>query len=228
VVQVISDLTNGYWSDDGGEGWYPSELAPGFSCMDFHYSGELLGVFPGYSNSSGLWKSDDYGNSWTVEIYQDNMTCVCYDVFSEILVGFDGEGIAMYTSGSGFEMINGNLSNLHINNIQVNPTMSAPAIFVSTDEGAYFSYDYYVGIDEDFSGKSSVCIAPNPAEDFLTISSMEKMKSFELFDCEGKLLYENGAIGKYVEIDVSSFDPGVYIIVVHTSDKNTTLKFVKH
>lgn len=228
IVQVISGLTNGYWSDDNGQNWYPSELAPGFPSMDFHYSGDLLGVFPGDSNSSGLWKSDDYGNSWEIEIYQDNLTCVCYDVFSEVLVGYDGEGLGIYTPGAGINLLQNNPPSLNINNIQVNPTMSAPAIFVSTAEGAYFSYDYYVGIEEKTSVKGLISMTPNPAEDYLRISSNEEMKSIGVFDCGGSLLFRQPSSGKVFEFEISSFNPGVYIIVVHTFDRKAAQKFVKH
>ncbi len=226
VVQVISDLTNSYWSDDGGENWYPSELAPGFSIMAFHYSGGLLGVFPGYSNSSGLWKSIDQGNNWQIEIYQDNLSSVCYDVFSDIMVGYDGGGLGMYSPGSGITMLQNNPPNQNINNIQVNPTMSAPAIFVSTDEGAYFSYDYYVGMEEEDGFMSPVSISPNPAQTFIEVISKHLVNIVQILDVNGNICLLKKMSGKAVRLDISNLDSGLYFLQLRSEGRLITEKLV--
>ena len=227
VVQVISDLTNSYWSDDGGENWYPTEIVPGFSKMAFHYDGDLLGVFPGYSNSSGLWKSVDQGNSWEIEIYQDNMSSVCYDVFSEIIVGFDGEGLGKYSPATGIIFFQNNPPNQYINNIQVNPTMSAPAIFVCTDEGVYYSYDYYVGVEEQNQPHPGIIISPNPADRHLEISANDEIGLLQVFDCRGKLILTKTTVPKNISLDLDGINAGIYFIVAKTKNRSAIRKFVK-
>ncbi len=226
VVQLISDLTNGYWSNDNGESWYPSELSPGFSDMAFHYDGQLLGIFPYYSNSSGLWKSDDFGNSWQIEIYQDNMSAVCFDVFSEIIVGFDGEGVGIYHPGNGIDFINADLPNLNINKIQVNQTMSAPALFVSTDQGAYFSYDYYVGMDVDENNEAKIQLSPNPANGILNIKSDINLKSIKLINPSGQLVYKRNISGMAFQINTTEFSSGIYTLQLETEKGVSVRKVV--
>jgi len=216
IVQLISDLTNGYWSDDDGESWNPSELSPGFPDMAYHYDMTLLGVYPGYSNSSGLWKSNDFGNSWQPEIYQDNMTTVCFDVFSSIIVGFDGQGLGIYHPGNGIVFINSNLPNLYINKIQVNPTMSAPALFVSTDQGAYYSYDYGVGIDVNENNSAKIQLAPNPVDDIVNITSEISLKSIQIINSTGQIVYHKNNSGMELQIKLNALESGTYVLKLDT------------
>jgi len=228
VLEIISDLTNGYWSDDNGISWYPSELSPLLTDIAFHYDNQLLGIFPGYSNSSGLWRSEDFGNSWQIEIYQDNMTTVCFDVYSEIIVGFDGEGLGIYHPGNGIDFINGGLPNLNINKIQVNPVMSAPAIFVSTDQGVYFSFDYNVGVGELETGGEEIIVSPNPANDELFVSSETMIREFEILDMNGNQLLKEIVSEKNIRIDLNRFSNGIYFLNTESERGRAIMKFIKN
>ncbi len=154
AVSEVSNLYNIHWSDDGGESWNQSPGgSPMITNMRFSQEGKLHGIFPDYSNSSGLWYSDNYGNNWDVEFWSDNMSAVGFDVFGHIFVGWESatagnEGIAYYNPNAGppgLNYYNIGLGNLNINGIKTNPTMSAPALFVCTEGGVYFSYDLFVG-----------------------------------------------------------------------------------
>lgn len=226
VVSAISDLTNIYWSTNNGDTWNPSALSPLFPEFAFHYQGLLLGVFPGYSNSSGIWKSEDYGNSWEVLFYQDNLSTVAFDVFSEIFVGFDGEGIAHYNPQYGLVFLNEGLPDLHINKIQVNPSMSAPAIFVSTDEGAFYSYDYYVAVG-DLEGKNQeFSIFPNPATEVIYFENPEKVLKVDFLNLSGQLIKSEVTNGQSKSVSTSSLPSGVYFLKAYCNDSEYLSKVV--
>jgi len=226
VVGAISDLANIYWSDNNGQTWNASEICPGFPEMGFDSYGTLYGVFPGNSNSSGLWKSTDFGQTWQIEIYQDNMSTVGFDCFSNIFVGYEEQGLAYYQPGQGLTFLNEGLPGLHINKIQVNPTMSAPALFVSTSQGACFSLDYYVGMNDFQICKPNAVITPNPAHDFAKIACDAHIQMITVFPLSGKKVMEKAGFETQELLDISGLSKGVYLVKVDTNEGSTTQKLV--
>ncbi len=173
VVTEVSNIYNIYISDDYGETWQESVAgSPMISDLKFSFEGDLYGIFPGYSNSSGLWSSSDWGNTWEVEFWSDNMSSVGFDAMSIPFVGWESptsanEGIAIYTPYSpppNLSPLNAGLPNLFINKILMNPSMSAIAIFCCTDAGVYVCYDYMVGVDELNQKEASIKVFPNPVD----------------------------------------------------------------
>jgi len=171
VVAETGNLYNVYWSDDYGVNWNEAiDPVPILTDIKFNNSGELYGVFPDYSNSSGLYKSEDFGNNWQVEFWSDNMSAVGFDAVGNIFVGWDSlvagnEGIAIYNPQvppPGLTFLNQGLASTNINKILLNPSMSAIVIFCCTDAGVYFSNDYLVGEDEIHIESDRISIFPNP------------------------------------------------------------------
>lgn len=216
-----------YYSNDNGNSWDKSPYYLFFSDFEYAYDGTLYGVLPSASNSSGLRRSDDYGMLWENEYYYMNMNSVCIDVFSQILVGLDDEGVALYTPGQyNLTFLNGDLPCLRINKIQVNPSMSAPAIFISTDEGAYYSYDYYVGMDENENNCANIQISPNPAKDQLFINSETLIREFKILNTKGNQLLKQQVSGKNFRIDLKMFNSGIYFLTLESKNGTSIRKFV--
>lgn len=81
-----------------------------------------------------------------------------------------------------------------------------------------------LSVSEEAVNKSSVKIYPNPAMDFITISSEGKIKSTEMYDSAGKkiqILTEND------KINVSDLPAGSYLIHTKTEKGNFSEKFIK-
>lgn len=218
VVTAIADLSNIYWSDDSGETWNASEIFPYISDMCFSPDGLLYGVFPDYSNSSGLWKSEDFGNTWQIEFYSDNMSAIGFDCFGNPFVGWkENLGIASYDPSApppGLTWLNEGLPNLNINKIQINPTMSAPALFVCTEAGVYVSQDYWLGLDE--KEQNEISILPNPATDFIKIESKNRMNNIILFTFSGKEIFQKKVNENEMQLDVSGLEAGIYLLEIET------------
>ncbi|MEE4259857.1 MAG: T9SS type A sorting domain-containing protein [Bacteroidales bacterium] len=147
---VVTTVTEIHCSEDGGETWFPAQSAsPIIQDMAFQNDGKLYGVFPSYSNSSGLWYSDDYGESWSVDFYSDAMRAVGIDIGGNIFLGWEEIGIARWIPATQ-ELVQyfDGLPNLHINKITKHPEIDTYNIVACTENGAYILTDYLVGMEE--------------------------------------------------------------------------------
>ena len=72
---------------------------------------------------------------------------------------------------------------------------------------------------------ATIKIFPNPTSDYLTISTDLKMKGFEIFSLDGKLLQSSSQPKK--TINFQNFDSGFYLIHLKTYDKTFVKKVWK-
>ena len=71
-------------------------------------------------------------------------------------------------------------------------------------------------------------IYPNPTADFVTLSSKEKIVSYQVFDMSGRLLVETNKIDKKEsKIDLSKYPKGVYLLNIKTDKKSYSQKVTK-
>ncbi len=142
---VVSADNEIYYSHDSGVTWNQPG-SPIISDLAFHANGTLYGIFPGPSNSSGLWSSNDFGESWNVEFWSLFMSSVGLDVEDNIFVGWEHpgtEGFALWDPVSHeLEFFNDGLPNLNINKITYHPYIDCINIVCCTDSGAYMLTDY--------------------------------------------------------------------------------------
>lgn len=82
------------------------------------------------------------------------------------------------------------------------------------------------GIDQTFS-IGDISSYPNPAKDFVTISSKNKdIKTITLFDILGKKVMELNPNTPEVTIDISNFESGLYIAKILTESGLGSIKFI--
>lgn len=236
---AVSDANNIYWSDDSGNSWNQAAVAPIITDIKFNNLGGLYGIFPDYSNSSGLWRSEDFGDTWQIEFYSDNMSAVGFDAFGHIFAGWmENEGIARYdplAPPPGLTFLNEGLPSININKILMNPTMSAPAIFCCTDGGVAYCYDYMVGINQYETNTKPVSFFPNPfnGQVPLKIKFKESVHGFSctLFDSDGNKVYENIFEGSaennhYFTIDPGHLKPGIYFCLIDIGKQQFVEKLI--
>ncbi len=241
VVTEVSNIYNIYWSDDYGVSWQEATVgSPMITDLKFNYEGDLYGIFPGYSNSSGLWRSDDFGHTWSVEFWNDNMSAVGYDAMGTIFVGWESEqGIAIYNPLApppGLTFLNEGLPNTNINKILLNPTMAVIAIFCCTDSGVWMSNDYMVGGEEKMINSDQISIYPNPVSKKgkvnVEIPDNLGLKSIEIYSNDGRFLLgknfnRNPEEGR-LEIDLQDLQAGIYFIRIKTDNSEFAKKLVIH
>ena len=143
AVSVSGNIYGVHYSDDYGLSWNASSGGcPYINDMHFGAAGTLFGIFPGFSNSSGLWSSSDFGASWQVEFWEMNLSSVGNDMAGNTFVGWEADdGVAKWL-GNDLIFMNVGLPNLSINKLFVNPVMSVIHIMALTDYGAYILTNY--------------------------------------------------------------------------------------
>jgi hypothetical protein len=231
-----------YFSDDAGYSWNISNNGHSSRNVKFNNSGVAYSILPGWSNSSGIYYSDDYGYSWAPVYWQFLINAFGIDAMGNIFLGWDnGVGIGMLYYPNPYPypdllLLNEGLPNLNINEITVNPAMSAIAIFCCTDAGVYVSYDYMVGENENFMDTEKITIFPNPVSDEMLIQltlnkPINSIFKIEVYDNQGvkvdEIKFENNT-SQNLEIKWNAGDlhAGVYYLLVRNKNETVTEKFI--
>jgi hypothetical protein len=84
-----------------------------------------------------------------------------------------------------------------------------------------------IGVEE--SVKAGIIISPNPAIGLLTIETTQPgLHAIEITSLNGQLLYTDSIMeGPTHQVDISSFQKGLYIITVRSRDYTTSQKLIK-
>jgi hypothetical protein len=201
LVSQIDSVHDLHYSADGGKKWAATNCPYQISEFLFKCTGELYGIFPGFSNSSGLYSSLDYGLSWSLEAYSDNINTIGYDAIVNIFTGWENssaadDGVAIYNlSTNNFDFINAGLPNRNINRFGIDPFMSSISLFTCTDSGVYILQNYLVDIQEQLSPAEEVSVFPNPITNQATIVINAKEAEHEivitLYNSSGALVRSN-------------------------------------
>lgn len=88
-------------------------------------------------------------------------------------------------------------------------------------------FGVFTGVSE-FDG-STIKIFPNPASNVLTISGISNIKSLEVLNIYGQLIYKKSISSENsLTLHISDFKPGVYFLKMTDEDRNViTEKFIK-
>jgi hypothetical protein len=80
----------------------------------------------------------------------------------------------------------------------------------------------------NFQNRSKIKLFPNPVSDKLTIINLENTnQKVEIFSIVGNKLFTCTLLNNETNIDVSSFQNGVYLIKIISETVNDTYKFIK-
>jgi hypothetical protein len=159
------------------------------------------------------------------------MSAVGFDCFGDIFVGWEDDlGIAHFDPEApppGLTYLNEGLGSLSINKIQINNTMSAPAIFVSTDAGAFYSYDYMVGVEGPGEmPEAEITVYPNPAKEKVLIGCDERIELLLIYNSSATLILKQTVMAQEIELDVSGFSRGIYFVEIQVLSKKNVKKLL--
>ncbi len=242
VVNVSMALTHFYLSGNSGANWFEGSTNPGWiTDMAFNSQGELYGIFPDNSYSSGLWYSVDYGDNWEVEFYSGNMTALYFHNEDKIFVGWhppakEYEGIAIYNlQNQEFTYLNEGLPNTNINKIVSLPLIGGHIAYCCTDSGVYYCDNYAVGIDENLTG-NKISIFPNPVTENTTINitlygSGSIDNAILVYNNRGVQVDEikfrnNSPQGREVKWNKGGLPAGIYYLAIETKNGRWAKKFI--
>ncbi|MCB0611507.1 MAG: T9SS type A sorting domain-containing protein, partial [Lewinella sp.] len=85
-------------------------------------------------------------------------------------------------------------------------------------------YDYSKICSIDFGGKHLIQMYPNPVNEVVRFTGIKK-GTFKIYDSYGKLIEANNF--QRNGIDASKLIPGVYYIIIGSSQQLTKFKFIK-
>ena len=85
--------------------------------------------------------------------------------------------------------------------------------------------DMYVGVDE-ISTPREVTVYPNPASEVVNIKSDAKIMHLAVFNHSGQLVYNADASSTTYNLSVGTFESGLYLFRVTTSEGTTTKRIV--
>lgn len=133
-------------------------------------------------------------------------------------------GVSMYDGNNWvqFELSNG-LVGPNVRRLAVDAN---DAVWVTTSSGLSKITGVQIGIDEDHSS-FEFALYPNPANTELNIvltSSFQDQAQYQLFDAQLRLVGSGSARNGKVLIDVSGFDPGMYIAKVGSATRKFVLQ----
>jgi hypothetical protein len=244
VISQNNNIHAVYYSSDTGITWNQSLFPDPISYLAFQWNGKLYGIYPGLSNSAGLYKSDDFGQTWYPCYYSFDMNTLGFDATNTLLIGWRStggleEGLAKYdTALSCMNFYNTGLPNKNINRIRVNPILSSIAIYVCTDNGVYFSNDYWTGIPQCTKKDDPLHLAnfPNPCDKLTNIEfelpeNSGNSARLTIFDHSGKLIKErifevNKNSKNRIIFDASDLACGLYYYRLTTGRYAETKKMI--
>lgn len=93
------------------------------------------------------------------------------------------------------------------------------------DDVCYFEIP--VGIEPVGTEKTSIQLFPNPAQEYVNITSSEKMMSVQVFNSMGQQVITNTAGGNALQLNTQNLESGLYVVQVRTESGFATRKFMK-
>jgi hypothetical protein len=109
---------------------------------------------------------------------------------------------------------------------------TAEAYEGAAESAALLTVDYTVGVEPSILtpefDEMQVRIYPNPIPDFLNIKTeLSRMESITIINLSGQIVYYEKIEETNLQIDISSFQKGIYFITVRSKDIIKTEKIIK-
>jgi len=75
----------------------------------------------------------------------------------------------------------------------------------------------------------TIQIAPNPAQNYLSINSQSELTLLKIYNSLGTIIQKSVIPNfKTLKIDISDLSPSIYFIKLYSKDVSSTLKFIKN
>lgn len=109
-----------------------------------------------------------------------------------------------------------------------NPDLPALGSFTGTMYWCIKQRENYlaVGVDSRKTIEPELCVYPNPATTIINIEGLEANSVVEIYSINGSLLLKREMSGNKVELDISAFTKGIYLLRGQTKDRYFVHKIV--
>ncbi len=225
---------------DGGKSWSTvwqdqTLVTMRINSVDFinHQIGWVAGARSGNSElylhpNIRLYQTRNGGETWDTiaTVFQNTITRI---VFANEAVGFAGDVIGnLYsTADGGQSWVNDNISSngAAINDIHI---VNGVVAYATTNQGQIFKREIVASVEAVNRG-DDLRVSPNPSFGWvrLTLNSSpfeRHLSDVVVFDAIGGRVYRTSTAANEINIDLSSFPPGIYYIRLRSGDTYRTLQ----
>lgn len=223
---LVTHCGNGvYYSADSGQNWQPSQmiLLRGFR---FASDGTLYAVLNAGSDSDGLWRSDDFGATWSVVIYSEHLSCIGPDYDGHLVLGWEqpndlGCYLALLTPQRTLTPLAHPDLNSPVRQLDVFPLVNTPSFYVINSLGLYFLTGFLnVSAGEELApptGPLRQRAWPNPASRELKLEITPGAGELELglYDIRGRKVYSGripAPLSGVLGLRLPELDSGLYLL----------------
>lgn len=223
-----------YKSTDNGLNWNPIGIGHPVGGKYGEIISEGNRILASDIFGKGLYKSDDNGVTWgRADSSTFHSFCQVFDMVESngtILTTVDGSCTAAAPIKSSVD--NGNNWGAFMTNL---PSAWYPTLGVNASTGCFFTFNrgtkvpYRYCTSTDITNvnndSSKMLVYPNPADNFITITTELKIKKITIIDVAGKEIKSFNQSNKV--IDVSDLSNGIYFIQVYSDTEMVTQKIIK-
>jgi photosystem II stability/assembly factor-like uncharacterized protein len=234
MVCLSSDTCYSLWANEiltttnGGTTWQPIPTSDTTGNTGFYvFDDGTIVVFAKYESITCLRSTND-GASWELTPISATAAAINKVTFFEgtgYAVSADGKILHSIDSGRTWNVVpvitpNGSLTSALNDIILFNENTG----FICGDDGVLLS----LGLPTPLSTNSppTITIAPNPANNLLTITCSTIISEIQVFSLTGACIYRENIYNLSAGIEVSKFPEGVYFVEVVLSDGEVVMEEV--
>lgn len=182
-------------------------------------------IFVGTSGG-GVFLSNNNGVSWTavntgLNTYVDELAVSGSNIFS----GTDGGVFFSTNNGSSWTAVNNNGLTYYSSISSI--AIKGNYIYVGTNTGHGIykrPLSEFVAIKENFVNTNM--LYPNPTKGKFTITQTNNIKSIEIYNVMGEIVYKSQASNSKTQIDISAQPKGIYIVKINNGVNTQIEKIV--
>jgi hypothetical protein len=226
---IFAGGTGVYISSNNGTNWsatstgipsgtYVKSLAIGGNNI---FAGTSIGNYNG-----GVYRSSNNGSSWTAVntgLTGTNVNAIA--IYGNYIFAGTGSGVYLsQNNGDSWTAVNTGLTDIDVNAL----AMNSDYIFAGTTTGGVWKrqLSQLTGIDEINNNENNISVYPNPASNFITISTSLKSE-LKILNVQGQTILQYSLQQEKTDIDISRLAKGVYILKLKSNNKTEVTMFIK-
>ncbi len=235
---IVCNVGNSvYISSDAGIQWQQAGMGL-LEKFRFTDDGVLYGIMDDLSDSDGLWRSYDFGQSWELVFYASSLSCVGPDFGEIIPVAFhetDGRDnyLALLDADDVLTFLAHEDLQSSIQEIGLFPLVNTPSFYVINDTGFYFITGFIpIGNEDQLApapDASALKVYPNPAtkDCRVSVSDGACISELKIYNLRGQLLRTIRQSAKELAWDLcddreTPLPAGIYLLRAATADHKRT------
>lgn len=232
-----------FTSPDHGHTWTVHAIGlNGLTLVSF-LSDNMNGIAEVYNGSSQYRRTSDGGITWSTFSFSGNLYLLFRSIpGTGIFVSFEGEPVSNAAYGSSYSTDLGNTwipidtAGAGTTNgygwmefLDLQTGWAGGTVQDSLTDGIYKWNPATLGMNDLSAIKTGIYIYPNPAEDFINVSSLVPGAKLDILDINGKVMFNkscNAVNGATQTINLQEFRPGIYFIKATSPNGIKTGKFI--